>query len=130
MPGHFKSGEVKWLPGGYTHTLTNSSQSPAKFVTLEFNERWRFCRSSRPIATMEIVRSNSRPRTSTTRVGADALVWPVEHQLDNSDPNDLPVWRALAAFLAPGATYFGFLDEGGWNPKKHPPPCTIPIPML
>ena len=37
MPGHFKSGEVKWLPGGYTHTLTNVGKSPAKFVTLEFH---------------------------------------------------------------------------------------------
>ena len=36
MPGHFKSGEVKWLPGGYTHTLTNIGQQPAKFVILEF----------------------------------------------------------------------------------------------
>jgi beta-alanine degradation protein BauB len=36
MPGHFKSGDVKWLPGGYTHTLTNVGKSPAKFVTLEF----------------------------------------------------------------------------------------------
>ncbi len=36
MPGHFKSGEVKWLPGGYTHTLTNVGKQQAKFVTLEF----------------------------------------------------------------------------------------------
>jgi TonB family protein len=36
MPGHFKSGDVKWLPGGYTHTLTNVGKSPAKLVTLEF----------------------------------------------------------------------------------------------
>src|SRR5579863_7434013 len=36
MPGHFKSGEVKWLPGGYTHTLTNIGTQKAKFVTLEF----------------------------------------------------------------------------------------------
>ena len=36
MPGHFKSGDVKWLPGGYTHTLTNVGKSTAKFVTLEF----------------------------------------------------------------------------------------------
>lgn len=36
MPGHFKSGEVKWLAGGYTHTLTNAGQHSAKFVTLEF----------------------------------------------------------------------------------------------
>ncbi len=36
MPGHFKSGEVKWLPGGYTHTLTNVGKQGAKFVTLEF----------------------------------------------------------------------------------------------
>ena len=36
MPGHFKSGDVKWLPGGYTHTLTNMGKQQAKFVTLEF----------------------------------------------------------------------------------------------
>jgi hypothetical protein len=36
MPGHFMSGQVKWLPGGYSHTLTNSGKTPAKFVTLEF----------------------------------------------------------------------------------------------
>ena len=37
MPGHFKAGAVKWLPGGYTHTLTNVGTKPAKFVTLEFH---------------------------------------------------------------------------------------------
>jgi hypothetical protein len=37
MPGHFKSGNVKWLPGGYTHTLTNVGKQKAKFVTLEFH---------------------------------------------------------------------------------------------
>jgi quercetin dioxygenase-like cupin family protein len=36
MPGHFKSGDSKWLPGGYSHTLTNTGAHPAKFVTLEF----------------------------------------------------------------------------------------------
>ena len=36
MPGQFKSGDVKWLPGGYTHTLTNVGKQEAKFVTLEF----------------------------------------------------------------------------------------------
>jgi quercetin dioxygenase-like cupin family protein len=36
MPGHFKSGNTKWLPGGYSHTLTNTGKTPAKFVTLEF----------------------------------------------------------------------------------------------
>ena len=36
MPGRFKSGDVKWLPGGYTHTLTNVGKSPARFVTVEF----------------------------------------------------------------------------------------------
>jgi quercetin dioxygenase-like cupin family protein len=36
MPGKFKSGEIKWLPGGYTHTLTNVGKSPARFVTVEF----------------------------------------------------------------------------------------------
>ena len=37
MPGHFKSGDVKWLPGDYTHTLTNTGKQQAKFVTLEFH---------------------------------------------------------------------------------------------
>jgi oxalate decarboxylase/phosphoglucose isomerase-like protein (cupin superfamily) len=36
MPGHFKSGDVKWLPGNYSHSVTNIGQKPAKFVTLEF----------------------------------------------------------------------------------------------
>jgi hypothetical protein len=36
MPGHFKSGDSKWLPGNYSHTLTNTGTKPAKFVTLEF----------------------------------------------------------------------------------------------
>jgi len=36
MPGHFKSGDTKWLPGGYTHTLTNTGKQPARFITLEF----------------------------------------------------------------------------------------------
>jgi quercetin dioxygenase-like cupin family protein len=37
MPGHLKSGEVKWLPGGYTHTLTNVGKQEAKFIALEFH---------------------------------------------------------------------------------------------
>ena len=36
MPGQFKSGDAKWLPGAYSHTLTNTGQHLAKFVTLEF----------------------------------------------------------------------------------------------
>jgi quercetin dioxygenase-like cupin family protein len=36
MPGKFSSGAVKWLPGGYTHTLTNVGNSAARFVTVEF----------------------------------------------------------------------------------------------
>jgi quercetin dioxygenase-like cupin family protein len=31
-----KSGDAKWMPGGYTHTLTNTGKQPAKFVTVEF----------------------------------------------------------------------------------------------
>ncbi|HZW92485.1 MAG TPA: cupin domain-containing protein [Candidatus Eremiobacteraceae bacterium] len=30
-----KTGESKWIPGGYSHTLTNTGSKPAKFVTLE-----------------------------------------------------------------------------------------------
>jgi hypothetical protein len=36
MPGHFKSREAKWLPGGYTHTLANVGKQTAKFMTVEF----------------------------------------------------------------------------------------------
>jgi quercetin dioxygenase-like cupin family protein len=32
-----KSGDIKWMPGGYTHTLTNIGKGQAKFVTLEFH---------------------------------------------------------------------------------------------
>jgi oxalate decarboxylase/phosphoglucose isomerase-like protein (cupin superfamily) len=35
-PIHLKSGEVRWVPGGVSHTLTNTGHKPAKFVTLEF----------------------------------------------------------------------------------------------
>jgi oxalate decarboxylase/phosphoglucose isomerase-like protein (cupin superfamily) len=34
--GRLKSGDVQWLPGGYSHTITNTGTQPAKFVTLEF----------------------------------------------------------------------------------------------
>jgi quercetin dioxygenase-like cupin family protein len=34
--GHFKAGQVDWLPGGYSSSLTNIAKTPAKFVTLEF----------------------------------------------------------------------------------------------
>jgi oxalate decarboxylase/phosphoglucose isomerase-like protein (cupin superfamily) len=36
MPRKFKAGDIKWVPGGYTHTVTNVGKSPARFVTLEF----------------------------------------------------------------------------------------------
>lgn len=36
MPGHFKAGQSKWLPSGYSHSVTNLGHQPAKFVTLEF----------------------------------------------------------------------------------------------
>ena len=32
-----KSGEGKWVAGGYTHTLTNIADQPAKLITLEFH---------------------------------------------------------------------------------------------
>jgi len=31
-----KSGEVAWVPGGFTHTVTNVGRQRAKFVTFEF----------------------------------------------------------------------------------------------
>jgi quercetin dioxygenase-like cupin family protein len=33
---HLRSGDSKWLPGNYSHTVTNTGKQPAKFVTLEF----------------------------------------------------------------------------------------------
>ena len=36
MPSKVKAGDIKWVPGGYTHTVTNVGKSPARFVTLEF----------------------------------------------------------------------------------------------
>jgi quercetin dioxygenase-like cupin family protein len=35
-PEKLKAGEVKWLPGGYTHTVTNVGKSPARIVAVEF----------------------------------------------------------------------------------------------
>jgi quercetin dioxygenase-like cupin family protein len=35
-PAQLKAGDAKWMPGGYTHLLTNSGKQPAKFVTVEF----------------------------------------------------------------------------------------------
>lgn len=35
-PGKLKSGDIKWVPGGYTHTLTNVGKTPARLVTVEF----------------------------------------------------------------------------------------------
>lgn len=31
-----KAGDVKWVPGDFTHTLTNTGKSPARMVTVEF----------------------------------------------------------------------------------------------
>ena len=33
---HVKSGEIKWVPAGFTHTLTNTGTTEARFITLEF----------------------------------------------------------------------------------------------
>jgi len=33
---NLKAGDVRWIPGGFTHTLTNISKSPARLVTVEF----------------------------------------------------------------------------------------------
>jgi quercetin dioxygenase-like cupin family protein len=34
--GTINTGDVKWVPGGFTHTLTNMGKIPARFVTVEF----------------------------------------------------------------------------------------------
>ena len=30
-----KAGDVTWVPGGFTHTLTNTGKSPARLVSLD-----------------------------------------------------------------------------------------------
>jgi quercetin dioxygenase-like cupin family protein len=32
-----KTGDIGWVPGGSTHTLTNMGKLPARFITLEFH---------------------------------------------------------------------------------------------
>ena len=36
MPAELKAGDVKWVPGGFTHTLTNTAKAVARLVTVEF----------------------------------------------------------------------------------------------
>ena len=36
MLAQLKAGDIKWVPGGYTHTVTNIGKQTAKFVTVEF----------------------------------------------------------------------------------------------
>ena len=36
VTSNLKAGDVKWIPGGFTHTLTNVGKSPARLVTVEF----------------------------------------------------------------------------------------------
>jgi len=37
--GHLMAGQVDWLPGGYSSSLTNIGKTPAKFITLEFHQK-------------------------------------------------------------------------------------------
>jgi quercetin dioxygenase-like cupin family protein len=32
-----KAGDIKWVAGGFTHTVMNAGQQPAKFISLEFH---------------------------------------------------------------------------------------------
>jgi hypothetical protein len=36
IPITFKSGDCRWIPGGYSQTVTNVGKQSAKFITLEF----------------------------------------------------------------------------------------------
>jgi quercetin dioxygenase-like cupin family protein len=36
MPTKLKAGDVKWIPGGFTHTLTNTGTNVVRLVTVEF----------------------------------------------------------------------------------------------
>ncbi len=37
QPGQLKAGDILWVPGGFTHTVTNVGKAEAKWVTLEFH---------------------------------------------------------------------------------------------
>lgn len=37
QPVQIKAGDILWVPGGFTHTVTNVGKSQAKWVTLEFH---------------------------------------------------------------------------------------------
>lgn len=36
VPEKFKPGDIKWLPGDLTHSLTNTGKQPIRLVTVEF----------------------------------------------------------------------------------------------
>ena len=36
LSAKIKAGEVRWVPGGFTHTLTNTGTAAARLVTVEF----------------------------------------------------------------------------------------------
>lgn len=36
LSAKIKAGEVRWVPGGFTHTLTNTATAAARLVTVEF----------------------------------------------------------------------------------------------
>ena len=35
-PAQLKAGDIAWVPGGFSHTLTNVGKQNAKFITVEF----------------------------------------------------------------------------------------------
>ena len=35
-PGKFKAGDILWMPGGLTHTVTNTGKTMARMITVEF----------------------------------------------------------------------------------------------
>ena len=36
-----KSGDIMWVPGGFTHSVTNVGKNAAKLVTVEFHSAGR-----------------------------------------------------------------------------------------
>jgi hypothetical protein len=33
----FKAGDINWVEGGFTHTVTNVGKQQAKYITLDFH---------------------------------------------------------------------------------------------
>ncbi len=67
IPAKFTSGAVKWVPGGYSHTLTNVGKTAARYVTVEFP-------ASTSAAAISATEGNPSVRTLLVRADIGEIV--------------------------------------------------------